>query len=96
MDKGFLDFSVATPLEGNVAYLLGKVSRKLGEPEEEILYRLTSFEGRDGHKVEGKRSIYEVSDGQLEVVLRKLKGMLRQEENRLQEHREGEAECSVS
>jgi len=69
----------AAGLEGKISYLLTKASKKLGEPEEELLLRLTTFRDKNGKEISGKRSIQDISEGQKGVVLRKLNAILREE-----------------
>ena len=79
MGREALELSFSTPFGGKISYLLSKASKKLGEPEEELLYRITTFRDREGKEISGKRSIQDISEGQKGVVLRKLNAILRKE-----------------
>ncbi len=88
MEREAVELSFSTPqdplqtaagLEEKISYLLEKASKKLGEPEEELLYRITTFRDREGKEISGKRSIQDISEGQKRVVLRKLNAILRKE-----------------
>ena len=89
MEREAVELSFSTPqdplqtaaglVEEKISYLLEKASKKLGEPEEELLYRITTFRDREGKEISGKRSIQDISEGQKGVVLRKLNAILRKE-----------------
>ena len=85
MDKGSNEFMVSESIGRKLSHLLDKVSKKTGEPEENLLFRLTSFK-KDGNEILGKKSIEELSENQKVVVLRKLNSMLQREF----------AKCSIS
>jgi|GEM_PF-5546088 len=57
----------------NMLTILGDLTHRY---KEEILYELTTFRNEEGSTVEGKRTLDEVSDRQLEVVLAKLRKSL--------------------
>jgi hypothetical protein len=86
MEREAVELSFSTPqdplqtakgLEEKISYLLEKASKKLGEPEEKLLLRLTTFRDKNGKEISGKRSIQDISEGQKGVVLRKLNAILR-------------------
>ncbi len=78
MEKEELSLSFETEQERKLLYLLRKVSEKSGQKEEDLLFRLTTFQGRNGEIVSGKRSVYEISREQREVVHHKLVRMLQE------------------
>jgi len=57
----------------NMLTILGDLTHRY---KDEILYELTTFKNEGGATVEGKRTLDEVSDRQLEVVLAKLRKSL--------------------
>jgi hypothetical protein len=79
MEKEELFLSFETEQEAKLSYLLRKVSEKTGNPEEDLLFSLTTFRGRNNELIGGKRSISEVSKEQQEVVYHKLARMLKVE-----------------
>lgn len=62
--------------EQKLSELLHSVSESLQKPEPELLYELTTFKCRDGTIIEGKKSIYELSEKHREVLLNKLTKMI--------------------
>ncbi|MBM4348582.1 MAG: hypothetical protein FJ106_01640 [Deltaproteobacteria bacterium] len=86
MEKEAVELSIFEILDEKISYLLSKASQKLAEPEKELLLRLTTFRDREKNEIPGKKSIQDISEGQKEVVLRKLNAILREED----------ASCSVS
>jgi hypothetical protein len=58
--------------EKKLSYLLSLASSNMNKPADEVLYQLTTFKGRDGKLVDGKRSIYDISKKSQEVVINKL------------------------
>lgn len=86
MEREAVELSISAIFDGKISYLLSKASKKLGKAEEELLLRLTTFKDKNGKEISGKRSIQDISEGQKEVVLRKLNAILREED----------ASCSVS
>jgi len=58
--------------EKKLSYLLSLASSNMNLPAEEVLYQITTFKGRDGKLVDGKRSIYDISKRSQEVVIDKL------------------------
>ncbi len=86
MEREAVELSISAIFDGKISYLLSKASKKLGKSEEELLLRLTTFKDKNGKEISGKRSIQDISEGQKEVVLRKLNAILREED----------ASCSVS
>jgi len=79
MSREAPELSISETFDGKLSYLLSKVSKKRGEPEEELLLRLTTFRDKEGKEILGKRSVGDLSEGQKGVVLRKLNSMLREE-----------------
>jgi len=86
MEREAVELSISTILDGKISHLLLRASQKLGESEEELLLRLTTFKDRERNEIPGKKSIQDISEGQKEVVLRKLNAILKEED----------ASCSVS
>jgi len=79
MSREALELSISETFDGKLSYLLSKVSKKMGEPEEELLLRLTTFRDREGKEILGKRSVEDLSESQKGVVMGKLSSMLREE-----------------
>ncbi len=65
----------STGKEQELASLVKAAARLEGVEPEEIVYRLTTF-SKEGQTIEGKRSIYDISESQQKVVLSKLHKML--------------------
>jgi len=86
MEREGVELSISAIFDGKISYLLSKASQKLGESEEELLLKLTTFKDREGNEISGKRLIQDISEGQKEVVLRKLNAILKKED----------ASCSAS
>lgn len=80
MEKESIEFSVTENLAGRLSNLLFRVSRKTGESEEDLLFRLTTFRDKDGREIHGKRLINDLSENQKFVVLKKLNSMLQRED----------------
>jgi hypothetical protein len=78
MEEGELSLVFETEQERKLLYFLRKVSEKRGEKEEDLLFRLTTFEGRNREVISGKRSLYEISKEQQDVVHHKLVRMLQE------------------
>lgn len=64
-----------TDHEQELIDLVNAAARKEGISHEEIVYRLTTF-AIDGRTIEGKKSIFEISEKQQKVVLSKLHKIL--------------------
>lgn len=79
MGKELLDFSINPPVSGKLHYYLRKTAILLNESEGDLLYRLTSFKDKNGNEVEGKRTVEDVSESQKEIVIKKLREILRQQ-----------------
>lgn len=80
MSRPSLEFTVTETLDGKLSHLLSYISKKSGESEENLLFKLTTFRDKDGKEVMGKRLIEDLTENQKIVVLKKLSSMLQQEE----------------
>ncbi len=78
MGRESLEFSITSPLDGEISRLLRMASSKLGEPEDKLLFKLTTFTDREGREVPGKSTIQELSEGQKSFLLRKLRDVLQE------------------
>lgn len=76
MDSDCLTVIVNSEQEKRLLYLLKLASNKSNKPEGELLYQLTTFKGKDGKLVDGKRSIYDISKKSQEVVIDKLQKII--------------------
>lgn len=76
MDLDSLTVIINSEHEKRLLYLLRLASNNSNKPEEELLYQLTTFKGKDGKLVDGKRSIYDISKKSQEVVIDKLQKMI--------------------
>lgn len=62
--------------EEDLADLLARAAARRGVPVPDLLERLTTFRGRDGRLVSGRRALAELSDAQRPVVADRLRRML--------------------
>jgi hypothetical protein len=76
MDSDSLTVIINSEQEKRLLYLLKLASDNSDKPEVELLYQLTTFKGKDGKLVDGKRSIYDISKKSQEVVIDKLQKMI--------------------
>jgi len=60
--------------ERRLLCLLNAAAKTLRKPVEDLLYELTTFRGREGKMVDGKRSIYDLSPKFQDVLIKKLLG----------------------
>lgn len=65
-----------TEKEQRLSELLHSVSEATQKPESELLYSLTTFITKNGTVVEGKKTIYELSERHKEILIDKLTKML--------------------
>jgi hypothetical protein len=76
MDSDSLTMIINSEQEKRLLSLLKLASNNSDIPEVELLYQLTTFKGKDGKFVDGKRSIYDISKKSQEVVIDKLQKMI--------------------
>jgi hypothetical protein len=76
MNSDSLTVIINSEQEKRLLHLLKLASNNLDRPEVELLYQLTTFKGKDGKLVDGKRSIYDISKKSQEVVIDKLQKMI--------------------
>lgn len=76
MDSNSLTVTIDSEQEKRLLHLLKLASNNSDKTEEELLYQLTTFKGKDGKFVDGKRSIYDISKKSQEVVIDKLQRMI--------------------
>jgi hypothetical protein len=76
MDSDSLSVIINSEQEKRLLYLLKLASDNSKKPEGELLYQLTTFKGKEGKLVDGKRSIYDISKKSQEVVIDKLQKMI--------------------
>jgi len=76
MEKEPLAVEVSTTQQDKLLYFLDTVARKRSQKPEDLLFELTSFEKRDGsgpaQPIPGKRSIFDLSEAQSNVVFDKI------------------------
>lgn len=68
---------IKTDREARIERMLSIVSEKENAQPSEILYRLTTFTGKDGKLIEGKRCVDEISRKCQDVVISKLSKIIR-------------------
>jgi hypothetical protein len=82
MDSDSLTVIINSEQEKRLLYLLNLASNNSNKAEGELLYQLTTFKGKDGKLVDGKRSIYDISKKSQQVVIDKLQKMIENESKR--------------
>jgi len=83
LDKDALTIEVSTPEQDKLLYFLDTVARARNRRREELLFELSSFTKNDGNgekTISGKRSVFDLSEAQLRVVLAKLSHLVGQKE----------------
>lgn len=76
MDSDSLTVIINSEQEKRLLYLLKLASNNSDKTEGELLYQITTFKGKNGKLVDGKRSIYDISKKSLGVVIDKLQKMI--------------------
>jgi hypothetical protein len=82
MDSDSLTVIINSEQEKRLLYLLNLASNNSNKAEGELLYQLTTFKGKEGKLVDGKRSIYDISKKSQQVVIDKLQKMIENESKR--------------
>lgn len=76
IEKKSLVIEVTTASQDKLLYFLDTVAKKRCQKPEDLLFELSSFKKRDGNGPEktipGKRSVFDLSEAQLKVVLDKI------------------------
>jgi len=83
LDKGSLTIEVTTSEQDKLLYFLDTVAKARNRKKEDLLFDLSSFTKNNGSgekTIPGKRSVFDLSEAQLRVVLGKLSHLVGQEE----------------
>ena len=84
LDKDSLTIEVTTSEQDKLLYFLDTVAKARNRKREDLLFELSSFTKNDGNRekiIPGKRSVFDLSEAQLRVVLAKLSHLVSHKED---------------